>query len=42
MRVIKKKKNYVLWEGEGIGFVNCLDLYHTSPDSSERKYKSRA
>jgi len=25
-----------------IVFFNCLDLYHTSPDSGERQYKSRA
>ena len=22
-------------------FFNCLDLYHTPPDSDERQYKSR-
>ena len=24
-----------------IRFVNCLDLYHTSPDSGERQYEQR-
>ena len=29
-------------EGEKIVVFNCLDLYHKSPDSSERQYKLRA
>ena len=29
-------------EREQIIFFDCLDFYHTAPDSGERQYKSRA
>ena len=29
-------------QGGQIVFFNCLDLYHKSPDSGQRQYKSRA
>ena len=36
-----ERATYQTLKWDEIAFFNCLDLYHRSPDSGERQYKSR-